>query len=220
MAVITLSRQYGSGGDEIARHVCEITGYRYFDKALMAQLAHEEGLAEGELVDYSEDSPKVRGFWQRLFGGSAVAEARFWEEDVTGARKEAIRKLSETHLLALTQATVQAAYRHGNVVIVGRGGQALLADKPDVLHVRVEAPIEERVPRVQEQTKLELTAAQREVLQHDQAAAEYLARHYLLTWSDPLLYHLIINTGKLPLESATQLIANAVAQLPKKMVSA
>lgn len=59
MAVITMSRQYGSGGDEIAVRVCELLGYRYFDKALMAQIAAETALWEGPIVDYSEDDHRV-----------------------------------------------------------------------------------------------------------------------------------------------------------------
>jgi hypothetical protein len=86
MAVITLSKQYGSGGENIARRVYEITGYRYFDKALMAQVAHEEGRAEGEVIDYSEDSPTIRSFWKRLFNTSTVSEARFWEEGCHGCQ--------------------------------------------------------------------------------------------------------------------------------------
>jgi cytidylate kinase len=211
MATITLSRQYGSGGDEIARRISEITGYRYFDKVLMTQLAHDEGLAEGEIVDYSEDNPNVRNFWKHLFSSGVVSEARVWEEDDSGVHRESIRELNETSSLVLMQSTIQAAYRHGNVIIVGRGGQALLLDKPDVFHVRIEASLEARVRRVQEQTNLELTAAQRTVQQHDQAASDYLSRFYLINGSDPLLYHLVINTGKMPLESAAQLIASVVA---------
>jgi cytidylate kinase len=55
MAVITISRQYGSPGNEIAVRVCEILGYHYFDKRLMAQVASEVGLSEQEIVDFSEE---------------------------------------------------------------------------------------------------------------------------------------------------------------------
>ena len=51
MAVITISRQYGSGGDEIASRVCELLGYRYFDKRMMAQVASEAGLSSKEVID-------------------------------------------------------------------------------------------------------------------------------------------------------------------------
>ena len=67
MAVITFSRQYGSGGNEIAVRVSEQLEYRFFDKELIAQVASEEGILHGEKVDISEDNYKMRGFFDRLF---------------------------------------------------------------------------------------------------------------------------------------------------------
>lgn len=75
MAVITISRPYGSGGDEIAVRVCEMLGYRYFDKRWMAQVAPEVGLNEGEIVDFSEDQhrpragPELPGLFSGLLPG-------------------------------------------------------------------------------------------------------------------------------------------------------
>ena len=56
MAVITISREVGSGGDQIARRLCELLGYRHFDKTLMAQVAKEQGVSDTEVVDFSEDN--------------------------------------------------------------------------------------------------------------------------------------------------------------------
>ena len=72
MAVITISRQYGSEGDEIAANVCQVLGYRSFDKQLMAKVATEVGLTEGEVVDFTEDQHKVRGFLDRLWGAKPI----------------------------------------------------------------------------------------------------------------------------------------------------
>ncbi len=56
MAVITISRQFGSGGDEVASQVSQRLGYRVFDKNMMAQVAADMELTEGEFVDFSEDT--------------------------------------------------------------------------------------------------------------------------------------------------------------------
>ena len=71
MAVITISREVGSGGDQIARRLCELLGYRYFDKTLMAQVAKEQGVSDTEVVDFSEDKYRLRGFIDALLGRSA-----------------------------------------------------------------------------------------------------------------------------------------------------
>ena len=66
MTVITISRVAGSAGDEVARRVCELLDYHYFDKTLMSQVAQEMGISEAEVVDFSEDSYKVRSFVDAL----------------------------------------------------------------------------------------------------------------------------------------------------------
>jgi len=146
MAIVTISRQYGSGGDEIATRVCEMLGYRYFDKSLMAQAISEAGLPESEIVDFSEDNY--------------------------------IAVLDEAQSIALVQAALQAVAKQGNVVIVGRGGQAVLKTRPGVLHVRIQAPLEARTQRISQQENSGLFAARETVVKHDQATADYLKRFY------------------------------------------
>ena len=68
MAVITISRQVGSGGTEIAAQVCTRLGYRYLDKWLLSKTAAEVGLSEHEVVDFSEDQYQARTFLEALLG--------------------------------------------------------------------------------------------------------------------------------------------------------
>ncbi len=67
MTVITISRQYGSRGNEIARLLCDRLGYRYFDKELAAQLGAQMGLAPDQVVDLPEDKHQVQSLLERLF---------------------------------------------------------------------------------------------------------------------------------------------------------
>ncbi|MBE7471731.1 MAG: cytidylate kinase-like family protein [Anaerolineales bacterium] len=238
MAVITISRQYGSGGDEIAARLCEVLGYRFFDKRLMAQVATEAGLSLSEMVDFSEDNYKLQNFFERLFGrrsSRVVIPANAEIEGAGSSRSDVFipglgllpyevpnrlafneveEQPEETRSITLIQSIVQAAYKHGNVVIVGRGGQAILKDKPDVLHVRIVASLDARAQRLHEQANFSLGGAQDSAIQHDRASAEYLKRFYDVDWTDPILYDLVINTTKLGLEGATQLIVDAVSRLP------
>src|SRR5512142_1927322 len=98
MATVTISREYGSGGDEIASKVCEILGYRYFDKALMAQLVTETGLSESEMVDFWEDNYKARSFMDRLLawrGPREVGRVAAWREEPSGTRTRVTAILNE-----------------------------------------------------------------------------------------------------------------------------
>jgi CMP/dCMP kinase len=207
MAVITISRQYGSEGDEIAANLCQFLGYQLFNKQLMMKVASEVGLTEGEVVDFTEDQHRVRGFLDRLLGNPPllVTQSHSWSE---------VKVIDAADSIPLVQSIIRAAYKHDNIVIVGRGGQAVLHNDPGVLHVRIEAPLDTRISRVQLReglTTYEL--AHDVVVQHDRAAADYLKRFYNVDWSDALLYHLIINTGRWSIESASYLIVNAVNQL-------
>ena len=219
MAVITISRQCGSGGDEVAARVHEMLGYRYFDKRLMAQIASETGLSDSEIVDFSEDDYKVRSFLDLLFGASiprTVAQVRSWKEDTPGARVPEMKLLDENQAIALVQGAIEVSYKQGNIVIVGRGGQAILKDKPGVLHVRIEAPLEIRVKRIQDQKNISPAAALEMVTERDKASADYLKRFYDIDWSDPTLYHLVINTGQWNTDTAAHLIVNAASYLHSK----
>lgn len=215
MAVITISRQYGSEGDEIAANVCQILGYQAFDKQLMAKVAAEAGLTEDELVDFTEDQHKVRGFLDRLLGSprQIVTQTRSWGEDRYGVRTLDVKAIDVTESITLVQTVIRAAYGHGNFVIVGRGGQAVLRNEPGVLHVRIEAPLETRIHRVQLREGLTYELSRDAVAQRDRAAADYLKRFYGVDWSDSLLYHLILNTGRWGIESASRLIVDAVSLL-------
>lgn len=224
MAVITISRQYGSGGDEIAHRIGEILDYQLFDKRLVAKTAAEVGLSEQEIIDFSEESHKVRSFLDRLFGSNPmVSEGHIWTEDVTGMRRVEGIRLEEDMLLDLMQKAIRSAHVMGKIIIVGRGGHVILRDQPDVLSIRIEAPMEDRIQRVKDMLRLskhEYNAdvqlrrdAQDLIYARDAASADYLKRFYQVDWADPMLYHLVINTGKISLEQAADVITRLAIEI-------
>jgi cytidylate kinase len=209
MPVITISRQYGSGGQEIAQIICDRMGYRYFDKELMSHLGAQMGLAPDQVVDLPEDQHQVRSLVERLFGNAPTpfGDPGEW---ALAARIEAQQHMS----IQTVQRLIRAAHDQGNVVIVGRGGQVVLRDAPDVFHVRVVAPTEVRIQRVQQSEEVTADVARERVLQHDQASDDYVRRFYDADLDDPLLYDMVINTGKLTPAVAVDLIIKALDALP------
>lgn len=224
MAVITISRQFGSGGDDIAAEICKITTYRLFDKEVLARAASEAGLSDQEMIDYCEDDYKVKNFMERLFGGARqVAQVRVWKEDRAGVLTFEELNLNETQALSCVQKAVETAFALGNMVIVGRGGQIILKDRPGVLHVRVIAALEDRLLRVRQSGLLagrdfsdsvdERRAAQNLIEKNDQASADYLKRFYNVDWNDPNCYHLLVNASKLEVGHAARTIVAAAEAL-------
>ena len=211
MPVITISRQYGSYGDAVAELLRDRLGYRILDKNLMRGLAAQAGLKPAKIVDLSEDQYRPRTLVERFLEDTAPPprSPAMWAEYVAAdARKRSAEEL-------VTQ-LIQAAYEKDNVVIVGRGGQVVLREKPDVLHVRLAAPLEMRIRRHQIRAGLTVEAARAQVLERDKASAEFVKRYYGVDAADSTLYDLIINTGKLSLEAAADLIIMSLAALPAR----
>lgn len=221
MSTITISRQYGSGGDEIAERLCEILGYQHFDKSLITQAAKEAGISEQEVYDYSEENHKVRSFLDRLFNRAAVMTPGPWGE-TAGMVYVEDQLLNEEVMLSLVQKAIRSAYDAGNMVLLGRGSQMLLKDRPDVLHIRIEAPEEDRIQRVKEQLKqqrksfqadLEIRREAQDLIhERDAASADYLKQYYEVNWADATLYHIVLNTGKLTIDQATEIIVDLVTK--------
>ncbi len=211
MAIITISRHYGSGGDEIAERVCDILGYTYFDKNLIAKVAAEVGaFKEEQIADISEDTYMMRNFMERLFGGRRI---KIQTGYLGGTKASQIQSLNGEQGVALMRSTIMGAYQHGNVVIVGRGGQAILREQPSVLHVRITAPLGARVMRVKERKNITLGEATDLTKSKDLATETYLREFFDIDWNDPLLYHLTINTGRFDIDGAVEIIVSALSRL-------
>ncbi len=222
MTVITISRQFGSGGDEIARGLCEALQYQPFHKRMIAQAAAEAGLSDASAAD---DSQVVSSFLDRLFDIAPAMGASGWQDDSPGLYTPEGGQQGDSLSVTLVQRAVERACQVGRMVIVGRAGQMILRSCGSVVHVRVEAPLDERVQRVKgylkKTRKLFNSEAELQrdaydwVLERDAASAQYVRRHYQADWADPLLYHIVLNTGKLSIEQATQVVVRLVQDLEK-----
>jgi cytidylate kinase len=213
MTVITLSRQIGSRAPEVAARLCAELGLRAFDRRVIAEVAADLGLAESEIVDYSEDAYKLRSFLDDLFRRSRpVAEVTTWAGGRAMAVERQVRVLDEGPAVDLIRATIKAAYERGNYLIIGRGGQAVLEGKPGVFHVRLVSPFEERVYQLQTEQHLTAAQARRHIQERDQATREYLETFYDLDVDDATLYHMLLNTGRLGVERCVALIKAGIQE--------
>jgi cytidylate kinase len=145
------------------------------------------------------------GSTQRLTGGDPSS----W---TFPALNEALQDLTIANLMDI----INAGYKKGNVVIVGRGGMAALQDKPDVLHVRIQAPLELRVKRLQEHENLTPEEAHKKIRERDLSDVEWIKRYFGLDSHDPQLFDIIISTAKYTPEQAADLIVSALQKLPAK----
>jgi cytidylate kinase len=214
MAAITISREYGSQGNEIARLLCERLGYRYFDKSLMAQLGAQMDLAPDTIADLPEDKRyQARGLLERLLATTplpTISGDLGWSWAARAEAEEQTVRMS----VKIVESLIRAAHEQDNVVVVGRAGQVVLRDMPNVLHVRAVAPVEQRIGRIQQIAALSADAARELVHRRDRGAADYVKSFYHVDVNEPLLYDLVINTGKLTSSLVVDLICEALGSLP------
>ena len=224
MAVITISRQFGSRGNEVAERVSQILGYHIFDKTQLSNIASEEGLSTQEIIDFSEDNYKVKNFLDRLLGRSNMAgRIRVHKLSTGGVPITEMIEITEENAVALIQKAIRAAYEASSMVIVGRGGHQILKGYPDVLHARIIAPMENRILTTQTHIREEQQAygeritvrraAQDMITEHDASSAEYIEKFYNVDWDDPANFHAIFNTSMIPPEEIAEIIVEMSRRL-------
>ncbi len=183
MNVVTISRQLGSYGFEIGKSVAEKMGYRLVWRELINQAAIRAGAPD-------------------------VALAMIDELHLLGMCPSPEKCLA--YIAAVGNVLTELA-QEGNVVIVGRGGQVVLKDHMDVLHVRIFAPMETRIARVVAARKVTPEAAIAQIQTSDRTRRQYFQRFYQVQWDEPALYDLIINSGRISPAAVAQLICQASA---------
>lgn len=205
MAVITISRELGSEGDRIADRACELLGYCRVDKDVLMQIAEEAGIDVDAVLEMEQSITKrsrlVSGEMTSLYRKQASAF------DKQGAIDD------KTYSEVLRDAIGDYA-RQGNAIIVGRGGQMILREWPTALHVRLYAPEEIRAKRIMDREGLSVIDAARLIERSDEQRRQYIRRMFNnADWCNLKYYHLAIDTSRIPLEAAAELIviaANAV----------
>jgi len=190
MHAVTISREYGSGGGEVAARLAQRLEWQLVDHQIVAEAARELDTHETVVQAHDEHAASV---FSRLFG---------WPFPTTSQETQAYHE--KLHHL------VESAANAGHVVIVGRGGQVLLANRRDVLHVRVVAPLEQRVTYVVRREGLDRDTARKRVQEKDRARIRYIQAQLHRQPDDVNLYDLVINTAVLGLDSAVDQICLAL----------
>lgn len=180
-------------------------GYQLFDKKMMLQLGAQMGLRPDRIADASEDEHVAKSLLERMFAS-----------DVRGRRFQVQSDAREAMSVAQVQELINAAYDWGNMIIVGRGAQVVLAGKPDVLHVRVVAPVELRIRRWQARERLTADGARQKVQERDRAHSDFVKHFFGADIDDAALYDLVIRTAKIAPAAAADLIVKALAALPAR----
>jgi cytidylate kinase len=211
MTIITISREAGSWGDEVARRVASLLQYTFVDKVTMIEAATKTGITESGFVDLDVDSYQFRNLTDRLLGRKEP-EIKVAIPTTTSASgiDFKIQTLDARQCMATLQSVITFLSKSGNVAIVGRGGQVILKNAKDAFHVKIIAPFEVRVRRIMESQGCSENRAFWFIRDRDKAIRQYLQRFFGIEWDDNTLYHLVVNTGKLDIEQSAAVIVSSI----------
>ena len=221
MAVITMSRQRGSMGSYIALEVADRLGWRYLDREILDSVARLAGVSTKAVEAIEEEGGQLASMMRALATRPklpTVASASLREE-AEQQEQSGTLTINEgpyaptTGYLGLLTSVIHEYAAQGQAVIVGRGGQMILRERPDLLRVQCIASFETRVQNIIQREEIEWREAAQKVRTADEQRAGYMRRFYNVDWLDPGLYDLVINTDRLPLTLAADLLIQALPAL-------
>ncbi len=194
--IIVISRQYGSGGSEIGRRLATELGIPYYDKVFFDKRVEDKGLSPA-FMEEQEQKFVSSLLFSLATGGYHHSTDRTVADQVFIAENDALHEVA----------------RQGSCVVMGHCADYLLEEEYDVFSVFVHAPLSQRVKRAVEEYDLDPKRAERTVKDMDRSRARHYEYYTDRTWGDPNNYHLCVNSGRLGIEKAVQLIRQALELL-------
>ena len=198
-SVITIGRQFGSGGRYVGKLLAEKLGIPYYDKQLLAEAAKDSGICE-ELFENHDEKPTrsllfsmVMGMQMHSDTGSVYMDMPL-NHKIFLAQFDAIRRIAS----------------EGPCVIVGRCADYVLRDKPNAVHVFVKADMPSKVERAVKYYGVDPLKAEEIIRKADKQRASYYSYYATTDWGDVSNYDLCVDTGRLGVDGAVELICRYV----------
>jgi cytidylate kinase len=205
--VITIEREFGSGGAQIAKLLAEQMGWKLWDQLLTTEIAR---MAECDRCEVERREERVDPLYYRLLKSVLLGS---FEGSLNVHR---LKMLDADSIFKLTEHVVQKAAAEGNCVIVGRGSAFFLQDRYDAFHVFLYAPYEDKVRRLVESGTDKKDAARLiETVDDDRAA--FIKKYFGLEWPNRYLYQMMINSNA-GNDAVVQTIRSAIETLRKQRV--
>ncbi len=201
MPVITVSRQFGSGGSVIAARIANALEWPLLDNELVEAVAAQLRVSVS-VVEAREE--RVSSLVERLANALAMGSP-----ETLPTMLEAPPRLTDQQVIDVTRRVVAEQVAKGSAVLVGRGAQLMLAERTDGLHVLCYAPRAALIARVVERTGRTLDEAARAVDETNRHRTDYVRKHWNRAWLAHENYHLCVNTAEFGIEGSVGLVLDA-----------
>lgn len=186
--IITISREFGSGGRTVGKETAEKLGIPCYDMELIEKIAEESGFAEEYVKERGEEA--AHGSWL----ASAFTERDFYghsnQDRLWAAQRKVILKLAE----------------EGPCVIVGRCADYILRDEADCLTVFIHASMEKRAKRIVEQYGERTETPEKRLKDKDKRRAAYYQFYTDMKWGDMQNYQVCLDSGELGIETCVDVL--------------
>ena len=231
MPVITINGPVGGGPIEVGQMVSQLLGINYVDRMVFAEAAKLVHSPVGALIEKEQRVVRFRDrlgrFLQTMLERSAIAgvsgEPYFGRGiemlpaetyfELAGDSSSSAQNLNDQAFIEATTSVVQDLARAGDVVIIGRGANMILAGVPGVIHVGLVAPMEARVQTAMEREHFSREEAEKYVEELEQARLIFFRKFFKVNPFDPSLYHMMLNMAVVQPNTAAEVIAHAAGHL-------
>ena len=233
MPVITINGPSGGGAVTIGQMVSQQLELSFVDRMVTVEAAKLVGKPVGALVDKEQRVVRFRdrlgAFLQNMLERSAMSgvsgEPYFGRgldslppetyAELAGETSATAVKVNDKDFIDATTKVLKDLYQKGNVVIIGRGANIILADTPGVMHVGLMAPLEVRVQTLMQREHMERDEAQVYVDELERARVAYFQKFFKVSPNEPTLYHMMLNMDKMEPETAADVISHAAGDLAR-----
>jgi cytidylate kinase len=200
LAILTVSRLYGSGGSEVAAIVAEKLGWTLLDNAVVDAVAARMGLSVAEVQAREERVPSLV---ERLTSAMAMGSQE-WMSPIADAKQ-----VTDEQLIEVTRHVIEEAILRGPLVVVGRGTWQMLAEREDTLHVFCYAPRKALIARTMKREGISSEEATRLVDDTNKQRDQWVRLHWERDRRALENYDLSVNTERLGIQGAADLIVAA-----------
>ncbi len=198
MPLITVSRQFGSGGSEVAERIARALDWQLYDNAVVDEVARRLGMPPEEVSAREERVPSLP---ERIASAMALGMP-----EVMPTVADLAMQPSEERIVEMTKRVIEEAVQAGPAVLVGRGAQCMLAARADALHVFCYAPTEALASYAVTNLGIAREDAARVVAERNHHREQYVKQHWKRDWRDFANYHVCVNTAWLGLDGAAELV--------------
>jgi cytidylate kinase len=232
MAIITINGQIGAGITTVGPEVARLLGVDYVDTFILQEAARRLGATVAAVSELDQRPSRLSERLARAFrnfleqsattgaagdpflgpSGIETVLSRPYPE-VSRPSITKAQELDDQRLVKVMNSVIHDLAQAGNVVIAGRASNIILADDSRAFHVCLVASWESRVKTIMARNSTDQAAAEKYVREYEAGRVAYFKKFYKVDANDPSHFHLVINTDRLPHQTAARVVASAVKEV-------